>query len=300
MISAAVRTRFTTICILTPGVCILVVTVLILSGRGNAQAASAIQRHIAYSYTLQNESGETIKDAQFRTYAPVKQTPTQKCTRIAASHPYKTITDKAGNRILQFDFQEFPAYAVKIVTIEADLLLSKEPAKEKGKDLTAYLKAERFIEKDAPAVRKKAKELAAKGSLQTARSIARWIPENVKYSGYTGADYGALWALSQRQGDCTEYMYLFAALCRANSIPARCLEGYICEESIVLKPGMFHSWAEFHHDGAWRVADPSNRKFMQDQHNYIVMRIFRVSQGDPETDFHRLHFIGKGLKVTMN
>ena len=88
MVSAAVRTQITT-CILTPVVCILVVMALLVSGRGNAQAASAIQRHISYSYTLQNESGGAIKNAQFWTYAPVKQTPTQKCTKITCSYPYK-------------------------------------------------------------------------------------------------------------------------------------------------------------------------------------------------------------------
>lgn len=294
-----VRTR-THPCIFFLSVYILASGTLLFTGNGNAEAASAIARHISYSYTLQNESGKALKDAQFRTYAPVKQTPTQKCVKITGSHLHKVITDKAGNRILQFTFRDFPAYGTKIITIESDLLLFKEPVKEKVKDLSVYLKAEPFIEKDDPAIRKKAKELSAKEPLKTARNIARWIPENIKYSGYTGGDYGALWALNRKQGDCTEYMYLFAALCRANGIPARCLEGYICEENMVLKPDMFHSWAEFYHDGAWRIADPSNRKFMQDQHNYIVMRIFRGSQGDPESGFHRFRVTGEGLKVTMN
>ena len=50
------------------------------------------------------------------------------------------------------------------------------------------------------------------------------------YVGYIKNDRGALYALKTKEGDCTEFMHLFVALCRANKIPARCIGGYVQRE----------------------------------------------------------------------
>ncbi len=284
--------------ILVPIAC--VVSFLFLSEGGVQAESYDIHRHISYSFTIQNRTGRIIHDAQFRTYAPVKATATHRCTEIAASHPFERFDDELGNQVLQFTFQQFSPFAVKIITISADLLISPEPLREKVSDVERYLRAEQYVEADDPRIINRAKSLSRGGLLPTAEGIARWVSENIRPSGYLSGSRGAAWTLQQGLGDCTEYMYLFVALCRANRIPARCLEGFICRENAVLHPGGYHNWAEIYHDKTWKIADPSNSIFLQHQDHYIVMRIMNASQGNSIASFHRYSLVGEGLKVTMN
>jgi len=95
-------------------------------------------------------------------------------------------------------------------------------------------------------------------------------------------------------------MYLFAALCRANNIPARGIGGYISTQNKILKPGDYHNWAEFYLDGTWRISDPQNKVFMKDQANYIAMRLINASTDSSIEPFNKFRFKGAGLKVKMN
>lgn len=106
--------------------------------------------------------------------------------------------------------------------------------------------------------------------------------------------------MRNKQGDCTEFMYLFAALCRGNGIPSRGMGGYICRENTILRPNDYHDWAEFYEDGAWNIADPQKNVFMQNQFHYIAMRIVGESSINPMEEFRRFRFEGDGLIVKMN
>jgi hypothetical protein len=95
-------------------------------------------------------------------------------------------------------------------------------------------------------------------------------------------------------------MDLFVALCRANGLPARRVGGYICPESAVLKARDYHNWVELYEDGTWQIADPQNNVLMQNEGDYIAMRIIRASQDNPLGTHNRFRFKGEGLKVQMN
>jgi hypothetical protein len=86
----------------------------------------------------------------------------------------------------------------------------------------------------------------------------------VKYLKYQAQEEekGALWALKNGVGDCSEYSYLFVALCRAAGIPARVQAGFAFHsEKEVVEDG--HMWAEYYLenygwipvDAAWRLFD---------------------------------------------
>ena len=95
-------------------------------------------------------------------------------------------------------------------------------------------------------------------------------------------------------------MYLFAALCRANKIPARCVSGYLSKEDGLLKPGAFHNWAEFYHEGAWWISDPQNGDFMKDLSGHIAMRIIHGLENLTIPRFDRFLIRGEGMKGRMN
>ena len=172
------------------------------------QPTYPFSRHVRYAYTLQNNTNRVVKDVEFRTYAPVKQTATQLCVHLKSSHPYQLLADEFANQILHFTFDLFPPYATKIVTIETDLLLADQANQMAVDNLAIFLRAEKYLESEAPAVSRLAGKLKVSKPLQTAENIFRWVVDNVRYTGYSRDARGARYALLHKEGDCTEFMYL--------------------------------------------------------------------------------------------
>ena len=150
------------------------------------------------------------------------------------------------------------------------------------------------------AIRRAAAKLRESDALKTITAVFRWVATNVRYSGYASQDRGALYALEHKKGDCTEYMDLFVALSRANGLPARRIGGYLSAENAVLKARDYHNWGEFYEDGTWQIADPQNNVLMQNQDDYIAMRIIRASGDNPLGTYNRFRVKGEGLQVKMN
>jgi transglutaminase-like putative cysteine protease len=249
---------------------------------------------------LQNKTNRLVKKSEFWTYAPVEQTATQKCTNIESTHPYKLIKDDLGNQILHFTFDNLPPYATKVIRIKTDLLLADSPNPLRDLNVKGFLQAGKYIESDSPELIRLAEALKTKEPAGTAAKLFNWVSTQVKYSGYLRGDRGALYALRNKKGDCTEFMYLFAALCRANDIPARGVGGYLCNGNSVLKPSEYHNWVEFYDRGLWRIADPQRKVLMEDTSDYMAMRIIDESPENPMGNYHRFRFSGDGLKVKMN
>jgi transglutaminase-like putative cysteine protease len=262
--------------------------------------AYTIARNIQYGFTLQNTTNRVVKKAEFWTYAPVKQTSAQLCTKIQASHSYRLLTDELGNQILHFTFQNLPPFASKIITIQADLLFTNNPASLPVKNITSYLQPEKYIEIQDPAIQELSDQFKSSNAVKTAEQIFNWVAAHIQYAGYVKNSRGARYALANRKGDCTEYMYLFAALSRANNIPVRCIGGYLCTESTILKPGSYHNWAEFYENSTWRLADPQNKVFDKAYAHYVAMRIIQGAREDLMRGFNRFRVDGDGLKAKMH
>jgi transglutaminase-like putative cysteine protease len=82
-----------------------------------------------------------------------------------------------------------------------------------------------------------------------------------------------LQAFRDKSGDCTEFMRLFVAYCRINNIPARGVSGYVANRDKVLAANEFHNWAEVFTGGAWRIVDPFNKVYMENEDDYVATRI---------------------------
>jgi transglutaminase-like putative cysteine protease len=260
----------------------------------------SIPRQIQYGYTLKNTTNRTIPKADLWVYGPVFQTATQKCVSVTTAKSHKIIKDGLGNQILHFTFENFPPYGTKIVNIQADLILSDTPNILPPQKMNNFLIAEKFIEADHPEILAKAAVLNADTEAETISSIFNWVAGHVQYSGYLSQDRGALYALRNRKGDCTEYAYLFAALGRAQKIPVRTLGGYICKGNKVLKAQGYHNWAEFMENGVWKLSDPQNKVLRDNPSDYIAMRVMGPAGESPMGEYHRFRFEGKGLTVRMN
>jgi transglutaminase-like putative cysteine protease len=259
-----------------------------------------ISRQIQYSFTLQNKSHQVIKQAELWTFAPVKQTASQLCLNLQSNFPYQLLTDDSGNQVLYFTFENLAPYGSRVVTIKASLLISATAHPSAAGPRPRDLDPQIFIQSDHPAITRLAHKLYASDSSKTVEKIFGWVAGNVSYSGYTAKDHGALYALEQKKGDCTEYANLFVALCRANGIAARPIGGFVCPQSGLLKARDYHNWGEFYEDRNWKIADPQNRVMSQNIADYIAMRIIHASGNDPMGSYNRFRFKGEGLKVRMN
>ena len=89
---------------------------------------------------------------------------------------------------------------------------------------------------------------------------------------------GALWALENGAGDCSEYSYLFVALCRAAGIPARIQAGFSFHHpSETLEDG--HMWAEYYLENyGWIPVDVTWRLFdvIDDKHFSSIQSVPEV------------------------
>jgi len=220
----------------------------ILIGAGKKED-DLIQRTIRYGFTLQNTTNHVLRETKFYTYGPVKENSIQKVIEIKASLPYELNVDNKGNQVLCFIVSDLPPYATKVIEIEAKLSLLNTPKHAKVKNLKEYIKSEKYIESGDPEISQLAKELKNSIVLKTAESIFKWVLGNIKDIGYIEQDRGAFYAFKNKTGDCTEQAYLFVALCRANSIPARVIGGYVSNKDKILKPEAYHNWAEFYDNG---------------------------------------------------
>lgn len=259
-----------------------------------------VNKNIQYSFTIQNTTNHLISKANFWVYAPVKNNSIQENIFLTSSHPYELIIDKQNNQILHFTFSNIAPFASSVVSINAKLMMHNISSIDKHASLKSYLMPDKYIESDSDEIKKLAQSLKGKTLNETAVRTFRWVATNIKYEGYSSYDRGALYALKEKKGDCSEFAYLFVALCRANGIPARVVGGYICSENAILSADKYHNWAEVYLDKTWQIADAQKNVYLRDQANYIALRIIDNSNKNPMGDYHRFRLEGDGIKVKMN
>jgi hypothetical protein len=255
------------------------------------------QIRILYSLSIQNTTNRPITASSIGVYGPILRTATQHCTDIQTSHPHELTKDKLGSQSLAFQWDIFPPLSTKIVTVKSDIKIWNKPQRDETLAIKDFLHPEPLIESDDRQIRIQAEKLKAKRSLKTVENTFEWVANHIVYNGYVSRNRGAAYALKYGKGDCTEYAFLFVALCRANGIPARPLAGFVCPQSMVVDFGDYHNWAEFYLDGRWHIADPQNKRFMSNTPYYIAFQNIRPSKG--QNGFLIYKVDGVGLEVKL-
>lgn len=109
-----------------------------------------------------------------------------------------------------------------------------------------YTQPEDLIESTNPKIVSEAENLTRSTSNfhEKVFKIYEFVTKHIHYA-VQPEERGALWALENKTGDCSEYSYLFVALCRAAGIPARVQAGFAFHSfSEKLKDG--HMWVEYY------------------------------------------------------
>jgi transglutaminase-like putative cysteine protease len=234
-----------------------------------------IQRQLRFTVTLANPNPYELHDQVIWLYMPAAETPTQKLDSIRVSMPYARLTDTLGHTIITLVFSRFAPLSTQIITVVADVLMNSVPSKVPLANSEVWLGTERYIETADPKIQSLAAILKRPEASATALAIYDWVKSHLHYKGYLADDYGAVYALDQLQGDCTEYAYLTVALARANGVPARMVGGYVTDKNAVLRAADYHNWAEVYIDGTWKLLDAQKEHWLAPAEQYVAFRFYR-------------------------
>ena len=187
---------------------------------------------------------------------------------VLVTEPYTSIhrfTDTFGNDIWRI---QSPMGGLRLfydalaeVADDPDPVLTDLPGalvQDLPDDVLPFLLPSRHCQSDM--VQNEAWELFGGSQPGSARvqAICDWIHANVEYaSGSSQATTSGYEAYQQRKGVCRDFAHIGVMLCRAMTIPARYVYGYLpdidCPPNPL--PMDFHAWFEVWLDGAWRTFD---------------------------------------------
>ena len=231
--------------------------------------------------------------------------------KIVYSHKPSEVFVAGGNAYATFTFASLDEALDLKITANMQLFRYDLSAARAGvaslagsqdENLPGYLTAERYIECDQPEVRTLAAKADGAGDIETVEALYDSVIRTLRVSGYQIEDGGALAAVRERQGDCTEHSDLLVALCRSRGIPARVCEGLITDYSDVPR----HAWVEvFTREHGWVPFDPAqgrsgNGSFERLKPMYIYLSKVR---NDPQLgNGHSwyCHYWGKPVSITDN
>lgn len=230
------------------------------------------QKKVQYisEYTI-SSTGKT-KKAKLTCILPQDIEGVQNVDTIVYSMVPAQIFEKDGDRFAAFEIDSISESISIHILATIDLWENDFSAPKSitmHDSLDAFLSPEKYIECDQDLIVQQALKLKSrKSDLKTVKNIYAFVHKNLKYTGYNPDDVGALVALKNMKGDCTEFADTFVALCRANKIPARVVEGYKTENISMPQ----HNWAEvFLPEFGWRTVDATRSSFQQLDNDYVKL-----------------------------
>jgi hypothetical protein len=146
---------------------------------------------------------------------------------------------------------------VKPVKLESD----KFPYMGSDKEAIENLKPGRFIQSDNEMIINLAKQAVGdtKDAAVAVKQIEAFVAEYINNRNLSIGYASAAEVAQSRQGDCTEFAVLTAALCRAAGIPARVVAGIAYINDFMGFQTVFggHAWTEAYVGGKWVGLDAS-------------------------------------------
>lgn len=265
------------------------------------------KKFLRYSFTLTNQTDEVVENAIFRAFAPVANTPYQKVGSIKSSDQFELTSDSLGNQELEFRVNNLPPYGQKVITVSVEVSMWNSSGNMDGGAISPALRqssliplvdaSDNHVERALNDIDSSPASTDPLGWLKAANS---WVHQSIEDIGYVSRDRGALFALAERKGDCTEFMHALVALARTQQIPSLPVAGFRIDGSnAILKAMDYHNWVMFEAEGEWGVADPHANIFERQQGAYVVFRMLSTQAGYSENS-QRFFSHDPRVKVAMN
>lgn len=248
------------------------------------------ERYLRITWTLRNLMDRPAPELRFWSYLPPQEFPGQVLRTVQLSRPAGIAVDSLGNRILHTAWNGIAPFETVIYRQLIGVTRFRPPSLPEKTPPPLYLAPDHLTQSDHPKIRRAAEGLKQNTPDKTAARIFHFVRTQLAPEGYDGRDYGALWALENRKGDCTEMALLFTALCRACGLPARVLAGFVAERDRVVHASDFHNWAQYFDGTRWHSADPYYGELNQSAQDYVVLEIFQPTRRNPVEAYHLYRF----------
>lgn len=198
--------------------------------------------------------------------------------------PTDILEDQWGQKVAHFQFSDIPAGEFATVKMSAKAKLYQNryfvfPEKvgtleDIPRDIRErYLVDDTKFSMDDPVIQK-----GVKGALGDetnpywmARKLFNYIIEHMEYELVGGWNIAPT-VLERGNGSCSEYSFVYIAMCRAAGIPARYVGSIVIRGDDASYDEVFHRWVEVYMPGyGWMPVDPSggDQKWPADQANYF-------------------------------
>ena len=228
-------------------------------GENNCEVTDPAAYEVVYTVTITNKGPGTITQIDLWVHVVQEHKPYQLVDNWRSDpQPVEFKVDESGNKMAHIRIKKEIAPGesvttrvkckVQIYAASCKPVTSSFEKYDKESELyKRYTAPEKNIESDNQQIKEKAAEITKDidDPYLAAKKIYEFV---VNHMSFVRQDRcrGALYALQEKKGDCTEYSDLFVALCRARGIPARSIHGLI------------HDWAEIYiPEVGWIPVDPA-------------------------------------------
>ncbi len=227
--------------------------------------------NMEYRYQIRNQGPAPLQDLDFYLAVPVRELSHHMRTPPRYfSKPTGYVTDEWGQRFAHFQFKNVEAgkpvtvgwrttvdlYDVRHFVFPHTILPERRiPVKIRK----AYLGDATKYSINDPAIKKAVEEAVGEETnlYWRARRIYRYVHQRMYYKlggGWNAAPY----LLEKGSGSCSEYSFLFIAMCRVAGIPARYVGSFVVRYDDASFDQVFHRWVEIYLPGyGWLPVDPS-------------------------------------------
>ncbi|MEA3297745.1 MAG: transglutaminase domain-containing protein [candidate division Zixibacteria bacterium] len=240
---------------------------------------------LEFTHQVRNFGPDTIKTLDVYLAIP-KNLDNQELTAklVFDPDPIEIITDRWDQEIAHFVFQDLGPTDFTAVSMKAHVKLYKTqyyifPEKVGSlKDIPKPIREKYLVDNTKfsitdPVIQNGVKEAVGdeNNPYWIARRIFKYIIDHVEYE-LSGGWNVAPTVLARGNGSCSEYSFVYIAMCRSAGLPARYVGSVAIRGDDASRDDVFHRWVEVYLPGyGWIPVDPSggDRKRPADQARYF-------------------------------
>jgi transglutaminase-like putative cysteine protease len=269
-------------------------------------------RDLRYQYLLRNDGEGSISEGAINLAVPYAKLENQELIGeiVWGPEPTEMAEDQWGQEVARFKFQNVPSkaavsasYKVRVRLGELHYAFYPEDVgsldKVSKEILEPNLAATSRLQMDREEVTKTAKEIVGDETnpYWMARKIFDWVNGKLEYKRVGGWDVPTT-LIKRGTGSCSEYAFLYIALCRSVGLPAR------YEGSVVVRgddssfDDVYHRWCEVYlPEIGWMPVDPSggDKEWPADQARYfggLANRFLITTHGSGDSEYLSWNYNG--------
>jgi transglutaminase-like putative cysteine protease len=231
-----------------------------------------VTRDLRYRYLLRNEGEGTISEATIHLAVPYRKLENQELFGEVSwmADPDEIAKDRWGQDVAVFRFRDVgpqatvsAGYQVRVRLGELHYAFYPEDVGSLDKVPRAILEtglaATSRLQLDREEIQRAAKEIVGdeKNPYWMARRIFDWVNDKLEYEMVGGWDVPTT-LIKRGTGSCSEYSFLYIALCRSVGLPARYEGSVVVRGDEASVDEAYHRWCEVYLPGiGWMPVDPS-------------------------------------------